>query len=424
VKTTGVPAVMPRPAPEPDAEAKALIKEARRRQRRRYLAIGLAVIVVLAGAAGVAVSLRQPGHPPTRGKPGPTAAARPVSRPPVPAPIPASVDTTVLMWPAGYPAFGPGGGPPAYVDDLSTGRLSHSESPAISAGDWQPLLVSVGRWFVYVGDGVTAVRDDLKGMPRVLGGDGFFAPAATPDHVWLVHYPPAGPVSVALVAVTGGSPGQPITLPAGSQLIEGTDAGLLLDRGGNVELWNPGGVPRRLPFSAASSYGFDANAQLVAYGTGCRDQSVASGAPYEPQAGYSSCGMLRVFNVITGQVRSFPAPAGTTGWVPYEFNLVHPIAPGNSAIAAEAVIPSPYADTGRLYVLRLTASHPRPVQVPDSTGFALTKTAWSASGSWVFYSGPGGHMWAYQATTGRVRSSRTPCCQYTAMVAVRSPARR
>jgi hypothetical protein len=412
------------PAPGPGADAEALIKEARRRQRRRYLVTGTAIMAIAAGVLGVAATQRDRGRPPPRPRPRVTIPARASSRVPVPGPIPRSVDTTVLMWPVGYPAFGPGGGPPSYVDDLSTGRLSQSEAPAISAGDWQPLLAPVGRWLVYVGDGVTAVRDDLKGTPRVLGGDGFFAPAATPGHLWLVHSSPAGPASVALVAVTGGPPGRPVTLPAGTGLIEGTDAGLLLqDRRGDVELWNPGAEPRRLPFSAAWSYGFEANAQLVAYGTGCRDENVASGAPYGPQAFYDSCGMLRVFNVITGQVLSFPAPAGTTGWVPNEFNLAHPIAPGNSAMAAEAVIPSPYADTGRLYVLRLTASHPRPVQVPDSTGFVLTKTAWSASGSWVFYQGPGEHMWAYQATTGRVRSSRTPCCRYTVMVAVRSPRR-
>jgi hypothetical protein len=117
--------------PGPGTQPEALIKEARRRQRRRYIAVGVAVVAVLGGAAGVAAGLHRQAGPPA-------AARRTI---PAPTQIPASVGTTVLMWPAG---FGRCCGPVA-VDNLRTGRLTQSQQPAISAGDYQPLLTQVGR---------------------------------------------------------------------------------------------------------------------------------------------------------------------------------------------------------------------------------------------------------------------------------------
>ena len=130
----------------PDARTgpEALIKEARRRQRRRWLAVGVAVAVVLAGVAGVAADVagHRPGRPGPRGHPGSQGAARQAA---TPAPIPRSIGTTLLMWPAGS---GQCCGPVA-VDNLSTGRLTQSQQPAIGVGDFQPLLAHVGRWLVY-----------------------------------------------------------------------------------------------------------------------------------------------------------------------------------------------------------------------------------------------------------------------------------
>ena len=177
----------------PDARTgpEALIKEARRRQRRRWLAVGVAVAVVLAGVAGLAAGVagHPPGRPGPRGHPGSQVAARQAA---TPAPIPRSIGTTLLMWPAG---FGQCCGPVA-VDNLGTGRLAQSQQPAIGVGDFQPLLAQVGRWLVYVDDGVaTAIADDLTGRPRVLGPTPFFAPAAAPGRVWLFQIPArqAGP---------------------------------------------------------------------------------------------------------------------------------------------------------------------------------------------------------------------------------------
>jgi hypothetical protein len=401
--------------PDPGTPPDALIKEARRRQRRRYVAVGVAVAAVLASAAGVTAGLHGPAS-----HPGPPTAARHAA--PEPGPIARSIDTTVLMWPAGS---GQCCGPVA-VDNLSTGRLAQRQEPAISAGDYQPLLTPVGRWLVYVGNGTTAIRDDLSGKPRVLGPTPFFAPSAAPGHVWLFRYRHGtqGPIQARQVPVNGGPPGPPISLPAGTHLpvIRGTDAGLLLQTPQGLALWNPGSKPASLPYSPPSgiSDGFDATARLVAYGTGCSGQVTAPDAPYDPNAGYDACAMLRILNVVTGQLISYAAPPGTAGWVPSGFNLVSAISPRDQMIAAYAVVRPQGQGRVRLYLMPITSPPARSRAVPSSAAYLFARTAWSTNGSWLLYQGPGGHLWAYQAASGITRASATPCCRYTVMVAAPS----
>jgi len=410
---------------EARTEPEALIKEARRRQRRRWLVAGVAVAAVLAGVAGVAdgVAGHSPGRLGPRGHPRSQVAARQAA---APGPIPRSIGTTLVMWPVGYPAFGPGGGPPAYVDDLSTGRLRQSQQPAIGAGDYQPLLVQAGRWLVYVGDGVTsAMRDDLTGRPRVLGPTPFFAPAAAPGRVWLFQFEHGmqGPVRAWTVALSGGPPSRPVTLPAGAYLpaVRGTDAGLVLQVPQGLALWNPGRAPRILPSSPPGiTDGFDATARLVAYGTGCSTQITARDAAHEPDTGYDTCPALQVLDVVTGKLISFPAPPGTAGWVPGGFNLVSAISPDGQKIAAYAAVRPQGAGQVRLYVLRIADPSRQAMPVPSSAASLFARTAWSAAGTWLLYQGPGGHLWAYQVTGGQTRASSTPCCQYTVMAAVPS----
>jgi hypothetical protein len=398
----------------PDARTgpEALIKEARRRQRRRWLAVGVAVAAVLAGVAGVAggVAGHRPGHP------GPQVAARQAA----PGPIPRSIGTTLLMWPAG---FGQCCGPVA-VDDLSTGRLTQSQQPAIGVGDYQPLLAQVGRWLVYVGKGTTAIRDDLSGKPRVLGPTPFFAPAAAPGRVWLFQsrHGVQGPVRAWTVSLYGGRPTQPVILPASVNLaVRGTDAGLLVQVPRGLALWDPGSAPRILPFSPGSADGFDATARLVAYGTGCTSQATAPDAPHEPNAGYRTCQILRVLDVVTGKLISVPAPPGTAGWVPSGFGLVSAISHDGQRIAAYAAIRPQGTGQVRLYVLRIAGPSTRAIPVPSSAAYLFARTAWSADGTWLLYQGPAGHLWAYQVTSGQTRASSTPCCRYTVLAAAPSP---
>jgi hypothetical protein len=406
--------------PDARTEPEALIKEARRRQRRRWLAVGVAVAVVLAGVAGVAAGVagHPTGRPGPRGYPRSQVAARQAA---APAPIPRSIGTTLVMWPAD---FGQCCGPVA-VDDLSTGRLTQSQEPAIGAGDFQPLLAQVGRWLVYVGDGVvTAIADDLTGRPRVLGPSPFFAPAAAPGRVWLfqVQHGMQGPIRAWTVAPSGGRPSRPVTLPAGAYLpaVRGTDAGLLLQVRQGLALWNPGSAPRILPSSPDFADGLDATSRLVAYGTGCSGQATAPDAPQDPNAGYDACKVLRVLDVITGKLISFPAPPGTAGWVPGGFNLVSAISHDDQMIAAYAAIRPQGAGQVRLYVMRIAGASRRAMPVPSSAAYLFARTAWSANDTWLLHQGPGGHLRAYQVTSGQTRASSTPCCQYTVMAAVPS----
>jgi hypothetical protein len=278
--------------------------------------------------------------------------------------------------------------------------------------------VQAGRWLVYVGGGTMAIRDDLTGKPRVLGSTPFFAPAASPGHVWLERFSGAfafqGRASVWQVSVRTGRRGPAITLPRRSLLLAGTDAGLLLkvpqgqDYG--LALWRPGSALRTLPFSPSAGSGFGLSPRLVAYGTGCQ--------ALPPDGQDAACPVLRVFDVVTGALQSFRAPPATAGWIPVGFDLTQPIALRVPAIAAYAATLPLGQRQHRLFVISLTGATVRPVAVPSSTVYMYyTRTAWSADRSWLFYQGPGRHMWAYQISSGKIRASSTPCCSYAVMVA-------
>jgi hypothetical protein len=411
------------PASGSGADTEALIKEARRRQRRRYAATAAAVAAVLAAALGVFADIHRDGGPRSANQPSPRPATRHSARPQVPGPIPKGIDTSVLMWPVGGQAGG------IYLDNMRTGRLVRA-APAVDPGEYQPIM-ALGRWIVYVMNNTVRATHALTGKTQVLGKALAFAPSAARGHVWLeygYYQPSAVAVTVRSVPVAGGRPGPPITLPRGTQLIAGTDAGLLLEpRSGEVNgpfwLWTPGTAPRALPHSS-SAEGFDVTPRLVAYGSDCANPT-AQNFGYGGNFGYQACRTLRVFDVGTGRLRSFAAPRGTRGWAPthggnWAWSLTE-IAPSGQMMAAEAVVAPGRHGSARVFVLHLTGRDTQATAVPSSAAFLLSVTAWSAHGSWLFYQGPGQHMWAYQVTTGRVRASNTTCCQYAVMAAIKSP---
>jgi hypothetical protein len=293
-------------------------------------------------------------------------------------------------------------------------------SPTRPPADADALIREASRWVVYAGNGTTAIRSDLAGRPRVLGKTPFFAPSAIRGHVWL-QYLGRPAARIRQVLVSSGRPGPAITLPAGMRLVAGTDAGLLLQYQGKLRLWRPGGLLRPLPGDPFWGNGFAVTPQLIAYGTRCRDARIPQRAAIRPNSEYPQCSMLRVFDVTTGRVLTFRPPAGTTAWVPPEFGLENPVSPSASMIAAEAVVASVDNDRGRLYLLRLTGRHRRPLAVPQSGGYLFSKAAWSPDGSWLFYQGPAGMLWGYDLRSHAVRSSSVPCCQYTVIAVIRAP---
>ena len=411
------------PAQSPDVEA--LIKEARRHQRRRYAATGVAVTAVLAAAIGAFAALPGASGPGRVIQPRPGPPAGHSARPQGPAPIPASINTTVLMWPAGLEQDGT-----IALDNLRTGRLGRA-TPVVDPGENQPVMVTTGR-IVYGMNHSIRATDAVTGKTLVLGMAQAFAPSATAGEVWLEQdsgQTGAAAVRIRSVRVSGGRHGPPMTLPGGTQLIAGTDAGLLLEpRDGDVHgpywLWTPGSAPEPLPYSS-SAEGFAVSPRLVAYGSNCANPGTAQSLSYGGNFGYYACRTLRVLDVVTGKLKSFPAPPGTTGWVPthggnwaWSFSE---IAPSGRMMAVEAVVPPESQGVTRVFTLQLTGRNTTATVVPSSAAFLLSVTAWSPDGSWLFYQGTGEQMWAYQVTTGQVRSSTATCCQYAVMATISSP---
>ena len=340
-------------------------------------------------------------HPPRRSGPGN------VSR--LPAPIPASVDSTVLMWPVGPEQDGT-----IYLDNLRTGHLGWA-TPVVDPGEYQPIMQVAGKIIYVVTRGVLAT-DAATGRTRVLGHNVYFAPSGRPGHIWLINDVLGRREVVRLVPVSAGRPGSPVTLPRGTQLIAGTEAGLLLATGNALELWSPGSTALTLPHSQ-SAQGFTVSPGLVAYDTRCANPATSPNLITYGAFGYYACRTLQVFNVVTGRLRSFAAPPGTNGWVPgrgFDWSL-SAIAPSGALMAAKAVIGPDGQGSTREFVLHLSGRDRRATPVPASTAFLLSPTTWSAGSSWLLYQGPGERMWAYQVSTGEVRSSRTPCCQYATM---------
>ena len=92
-------------------------------------------------------------------------------------------------------------------------------------------------------------------------------------------------------------------------------------------------------------------------------------------------------------------------------------------MAAKAVLSPDSQGITKEFVLHLSGRGRRVTAVPFSAAFLLAATAWSVDSSWLFYQGPGERMWAYRPSTGNLRSSRTPCCQYATMAALGRPPR-
>jgi hypothetical protein len=319
----------------------------------------------------------------------------------------------LLLWPAGPPQFGalPGGGPgtTVVVADLASGRHTIRRIPGIAPGDFPVPLLPLGHMLVYNADrGVSAVADDLRGRPRLLGRATYFVPGASSAQVLLIEQNPStgAPRSVRRVALGRRSQAAPMRLPAETAgVVEGTRRGLLLvSRSGWLELWRPGGSPR--PLGAVGELlagaGVAADARVVVYASRCRNESATSGFVRTP-VGYE-----------------VPAPAGTLGWVPRGFGAELATAPGDRFLAAEAGEPPSSHGQIRLFVIRL-GRRSTVTAVPSSLARLYAGTAWSTDGFWLLYQGPGERLRALDVNTGATRTFAIRCCRYTAMVATPTP---
>jgi len=388
------------------ATVNAVIMQARRRHRRRLGATTIALSAVLACIAGVLAATVGGGRTATSGGGfGPGTG-------------PDGVSATVLMYPVHAPASAPQGtGLTAYVGDLRTGHLSQRKIPGIincNCGD--PVVDAVGSWLVYINDQetVSAVRASLAGKPRTLGDTSMFVPAATPGQVWL-EYTTNGPTVVRLVPVAGGPAGSSVSLPVNTSLVEGTTRGLLLQDSstGVLELWSPGRAPVRLSGSAGAVV-MASTPTVIVFGTRCRNVAPPSSVP---AAGVGACGLLQAYNVAAGTVRDLPAPAKTAGWFGGSGGVTPTAISPDGALMAAMDLTSATSGAERLFVVPLTGGRAKLRPVPSASGSQL---AWSSDSRWLFYQGPGQHLWAYAAATSQTRQSTMPCCNYWAMTSVPS----
>jgi hypothetical protein len=179
-----------------------------------------------------------------------------------------------------------------------------------------------------------------------------------------------------------------------------------------------------LPFSAPPNPDA-ASPRMIAYDTGCRYVSTAPNLSSYGGMGYPVCRSLRVYDVATGRLRTFAKPAGTIGWVPNragdDFWSFTDIAPSGRLMAAHAALDPAGRGITRVYLLRLAGPARAPRPVPSSAAFLLSEMAWTRDSSWLFYQGSGGHLSAYRPATGRVRSSKTPCCDYEVLAPLGGP---
>jgi hypothetical protein len=105
--------------------------------------------------------------------------------------------------------------------------------------------------------------------------------------------------------------------------------------------------------------------------------------------------------------------------VPNGFGLNTGIAPGDRMLAAAATVPPASNGRTRLFLLRLAPGSSR-TPVPLSSARLYARTAWSPNGVWLFYQGPGVGLRALDTRRGRTYDIGFRCCQYSAMVAIRS----
>ena len=276
-------------------------------------------------------------------RPRPPAAA--AGRQALAGPIPHSVGTTVLMWPVvaqgEYPAFGPHSWPPAYVDNLATGHLSRRHKLAFAGGDYRPYLVQAGR---LAGLRRRAGRHGHRRRPAgqaagagrhpVLRSRGLARPRLAGAHP---RRPGRGRPGQRVAGLGAHRAPRPGDHPAPQRRPDRRDRRRPAAAGAAGPRLRPGAVAARRRAASAAVLAMAAR-RLGCQPPACRLRHRLPGPGHrgKDQDYYEACPVLRVFDVVTGRLLSFPAPPGTAGWMPFEIGVTHAIAPGGRMIAAYA----------------------------------------------------------------------------------------
>ena len=265
----------------------------------------IAVVVVLV-AGGVYLGLSRHSHAPAAThrtpSPGPTALSLP--------PEPDGIAGQTLAWSRGLrlPAAGTR---PVWFSPASSRSEQIVGLPADRSG-YQFSRVG-GGWAVQASPAALAACGGCAGPPApvwflpdggrsvtMVGAANLVAPAATAGAVWLTSYAPGANMATAAgtarEAGAAATSAQPVTLPPGYAIAQGTGRGLLLapvsrQPGEADKLWNPA--------TAQTSQAFRG---VLAASPG----KIALASPCAPRCG------VRVLDLGTGRTTTVVLPAGNT----------------------------------------------------------------------------------------------------------------
>jgi len=339
--------------------------------RRRWapaVVAGLVVALVVAGVAAVVVGRSQ--H------------ALNVSIAPTPA-----ADELVLVDNATGPLT---------VVDLKAGGVRAVSLPDKAGGDWNYAIVATGGYFVYQGsNGIMAVPVTDARPALLLGHATEFVPSSRSGYVWLITLPKTDAASVTVQEVRvdgrGGGPRRQFQLAVAPTAA--VDRGLVF----SDRVWYPAtDAVRYLPYiDAEAPNAFDAHGSLVAWGVNCAPSPL------------NGCASLEVYNLANHTQRSYPAPAGTTGWITTAGEGSHgAFAPNRRQLAMRAVQTS--ADqTSWLYVLDLATA--KTTVVPHSLARTFSPVAWTTTQA-VLFESDAHHLGEFRPSSAASRMFSVPCC--------------
>jgi hypothetical protein len=288
--------------------------------------------------------------------------------------------------------FSASGDNPFTVVDLATGASRAVALPGKVGGDFTYDVIGTGGYFVYQSArGVLAVPTTLNGAPHLVGRASAYLPSSRPGRVWLTTVPGGGGlVQGQEVSVDSRTQSPRYRLPIAEAPTAAVNDGLVF----GDYVWYPAtNTTRALPTSVSGT--FDAHGSLLAGGLNC--------APILP-----GCSSLEVFNLANNKHHIYPAPPGTSGWIPTAGEGVHAaFAPDGQHLALRVALTAAPLSS-QVYVLNLATG--TTALVPHSQARAYSPVAWTPDGRSVLFETDTSTLGTYQPANATSRTLPDPCC--------------
>ena len=293
-----------------------------------------------------------------------------------------------------------GAGPLTLVD-TATGAARLVTLPGKVGGDFIDDVIATGGYFVYPSaGGVLAVPTSLNRAPHLVGRASLYLPSAHPGRVWLFTVPDGGVLTHGQeVGVDGRYRGPVYQLPFAGAATAAVTGGLI--RGD--QFWSTAtNTIGFLPASGSAAPNvFDARGSLVAWGVNC--QPVLPG-----------CSSLEVLNLADHKRHTYPAPAGTTGWVPTAGEASHNAFGPDGRHVAMRVVLSTGPLSSQVGVLDLATG--TSTLVPHSQAQAYSPLAWTPDGRSVLFENDTHTLGIYRLGDVAPRTLSQPCCSVSALI--------